>query len=107
MIYRFKSRATADLILMGPDGDRLLRALGREPAGRGIFEVDALPAAIAALEAAVAAEAAAARDAEPPPDEAEGLAEAPAAVSLRQRAWPMIEMLRRAQAEGQPVVWGV
>jgi hypothetical protein len=28
-------------------------------------------------------------------------------VALRQRLWPMIEMLRRSHAQGVPVVWGV
>ena len=28
-------------------------------------------------------------------------------VSLQQRLWPMLEMLRRAQAAAQPIVWGV
>jgi hypothetical protein len=28
-------------------------------------------------------------------------------VSLRQRLWPMREMMRRSHAEGQPIVWGV
>ena len=45
MIYRFKSKATADLIVMGPVGDNLLRLVGREPAAKGIIEVGALPAA--------------------------------------------------------------
>ncbi|MEY3273408.1 MAG: hypothetical protein RLZZ341_2309, partial [Pseudomonadota bacterium] len=29
MIYRFKSRATGDLLMLEPHGDALLRALGR------------------------------------------------------------------------------
>ncbi|MFY7855089.1 MAG: DUF1840 family protein [Rubrivivax sp.] len=28
-------------------------------------------------------------------------------MGLRQRLWPMIEMLRRSHAGGEPVVWGV
>jgi hypothetical protein len=28
-------------------------------------------------------------------------------VSLRQRAWPMIEMMKRAHAAGKEIVWGV
>ena len=28
-------------------------------------------------------------------------------VVLRQRLWPLVEMLRRAHAAGEPVVWGV
>lgn len=102
MIYKFRSKATGDLIMLGPHGDQMLKLLGREPAARGIIEPPAMPAAIAALEAAIAAEAAA--DAGP---EDEDKPEGPRAVSLRQRLWPMIEMLRRAHAEGQPIVWGV
>jgi hypothetical protein len=105
MIYRFKSKAAGDLIMMGPAGDTVLRILGREPASQGIIEARALPAAIAAIERAVAADEAARRQA---------AAEAPAdtvgsgdKVSLRQRAWPLLEMMRRAQAEDADIVWGV
>jgi len=28
-------------------------------------------------------------------------------VSLRQRAWPLAEMMKRARAVGEPIVWGV
>jgi hypothetical protein len=28
-------------------------------------------------------------------------------VALRQRLWPMVDMLKRAAAAGEPVVWGV
>lgn len=99
MIYKFKSKACGDLIMLGPQGDQLLRLLGREPAAKGIIDVAAMPAALAALEAAVAA-------AQQPPDDDDGPGADPA-VSLRQRVWPMVEMLRQAHAAGQPVVWGV
>ncbi len=56
MLYKFKSRATADLILLEPHGRRLLQAMGKEPAAQGIVTVAQIPAAMAALEAAVAAE---------------------------------------------------
>lgn len=105
MIYKFKSKATGDLIMMGPNGDQVMRLVGREPQPKGIFEPKDMPALIAALEAAVAEEAAAAaRDAE---DAAGHDAAAPRPVSLRQRVWPLVEMLRRAHAAGEPVVWGV
>ena len=104
MIYRFKSKAAADLIVMGPIGDNLLRILGREPSAKGIIEVAALPAAIAALEAAVAAEEAvrAKSDTDEPDDSAGG-----DNVSLHQRAWPLLEMMRRSHREGADIVWGV
>ena len=104
MIYRFKSKATTDLIVMGPVGDNLLRIVGREPAAKGILEVGALPGAIAALEGAVAAEEAArAKSGADEPDESAGGDN----VSLRQRAWPLLEMMRRSQREGADIVWGV
>ncbi len=97
MIYKFKSAATGDLIMLAPHGDQMLRLLGREPAPQGIIEVAAMPEAIAALLAAIAREEA------PPEDGDEGLPP----VGLRQRLWPMIEMLRRAHDADAAVVWGV
>lgn len=105
MIYKFKSKATGDLIMLGPDGDRLLRLIGREPAPQGIIEPADAAGAIAALEAAVAADEAR-RAGSASEDDDDGGAEA-RRVALRQRVWPMVEMLRRARAEMQPVVWGV
>ncbi len=101
MIYKFKSKATGDLIMLGPDGDQVMRLIGREPQAKGIFEAAAMPGVIRALEAAVAAEAALTAD-----DENEDHRGA-RKVSLRQRAWPLVEMLRRAHAADEPVVWGV
>ena len=107
MIYKFKSKASGDVIMLGPNGDQMLRLLGREPAPKGIVEVEHMPAAIAALRAAV-------REAEAPTQtdaDADGDADEPSGrgsgVSLRQRLWPVIEMFERALAEKEPVVWGV
>ena len=58
-----------------------------------------MPAAIGALEAAVVAEA--------PPTAGDAAAgEKADRVSLRQRVWPMVEMMKRAMAEKQPITWG-
>ena len=104
MIYKFKSPARGDVIMLAAPGEQFLRLLGREPAAQGIIEVAALPAALTALTLALQA----------PPDAAADAANASPAgytpepvIALRQRLWPMIDMLRRAQAAGQAVVWGV
>lgn len=113
MIYRFRSPATDELVMLGSNGDELLRILGRAPAASGIIEPAAMPAAIEALQAAAAAcpaaQAGAGDQGHAGDEDGEGDADAAAArqVSLRQRVWPMVEMLRRAQAAGAPVVWGV
>lgn len=111
MIYKFKSKSAGDVIMMGPSGDQVLRAIGREPAAQGIIESDAIPAARAALERAIDEDdAARARDAQA---EAEGGDEAQPtgpkrdAITLRQRAWPLVEMMKRSHADGNDIVWGV
>jgi hypothetical protein len=103
MLYKFKSKAAGDVIMLGPSGDRVMRLLGREPAPRGIFEVAHMTALRERLEQAVAAEEQARRDAA-----AEGR-DAPAtsdSVSLRQRVWPLVDMLRRCEAAAEPITWG-
>ena len=108
MLYKFKSKSTGDVIMLQPNGQRVLEIIGKDTqTGTGIILPDQMPAAIAALEAAIAQDetdrAAAVADAqtrkEPPPHFE--------AVSLRQRALPFIEMLRRCQKDGHEVVWGV
>lgn len=107
MIYKFTSKASGDVIMMGPQGDELMRLLKRAPAAKGIIETADMPAALRALETALAAAAgtAAADDLAGPASADDGPREAP--VALRQRLWPVLEMLRRCQAAGQPVLWGV
>ena len=104
MLYKFKSKAAGDVIMLGPNGDQVMRILGREPASKGIFEVDHMPRLIAALEQAVAADEAARRpaaddDGEDKPGKGDG-------VTLRQRVWPLVEMLRRCHAAREVITWG-
>lgn len=105
MIYKFKSKATGDTIMLGPNGDQLLRLLGREPAPKGIVEVADMPAALTALQAAIDDDDRVRRERGGADDEAGTAGREP--VTLRTRMWPMVEMLRRAHAGGEPVVWGV
>ena len=107
MIYKFKSKATGDTLMLGPQGDQVLRLIGREPAARGILEHASLLPAIEALRRA--ADDDDARRDRGADDRAEP-DDAPAGrdtVSLRRRVWPMIEMMQRAHAAGEPIVWGV
>ncbi len=110
MIYRFQSKATGDLVMTGPVGDRVLRAMGLEPARQGIVEPGAMPGAIRALEAAIDSDEAARAQTQVASD-AMNDDGAPVAdgddVSLRQRAWPLMQMMERAQAADVPIVWGV
>lgn len=107
MIYKFKSKAAGDVIMMGPSGDHVLRIMGKQPAPKGIIEPATMPAAVAAIERAIADEENARKQAEADAA-AEGKTLSPReAVSLRQRAWPLVEMMKRAHADGKEIVWGV
>ncbi|MBC8056778.1 MAG: DUF1840 domain-containing protein [Rhizobiales bacterium] len=107
MIYKFKSKAAGDVIMTGAAGDDVLRLIGKPASAQGIIESSAMSGAITAIEQAVAADEAARAQAEKDAA-AEGKKLGPReGVSLRQRAWPLVEMMKRSMAEGADIVWGV
>ncbi len=98
MLYKFKSKAAGDVIMLEPNGKQVLQIIGKDPGAKGIIEPSQMDDAIAALESAIVREEA---DREADDDQkADG-------ISLRQRALPMIDMMRRAKAANQEIVWGV
>lgn len=111
MLYKFKSKATGDVIMLQPNGQRLLEIIGKhsaaDPSVKGILLPEQMPAALAALEVAMAQEEAARRAAieqaqaeHLPPPRFE-------TVSLHQRAQPFIDMIRQCQKAEVPITWGV
>lgn len=108
MLYKFKSKAAGDVIMLQATGDQILQIIGKEPAARGIILPEQIPLAIAALEQAIAQGQAAAAvaprgEAQQEPDDTPPSER----VSLRQRAAPFIDLLRRAHAADKEVVWGI
>jgi Domain of unknown function (DUF1840) len=86
--------------MLGANGDQVMRLVGREPAAKGIFEVAHMPQLTSALEQAVAVEEAARKqDSDEPAAKGDG-------VLLRQRVWPLVEMLRRCHAAREVITWG-
>ena len=121
MLYKFKSKATADLIMLEPNGKQILRIIGKVPTPKGILEVAEMPRAIEALRQAVQQEedTRAQLDAQNvngsvDTKETKETKETKGAVtsgqerpvSLRQRAAPFIDMLQRAHKANKDVVWG-
>lgn len=105
MLYIFKSKAAGDLILLQANGERILQIIGKEPGPKGIILPEQMPAAITALEKAIATAEAPAEKTDAP--DAESTVAPADRVTLRQRAVPFIDMLRRCQAAGKEIVWGV
>lgn len=114
MLYKFKSRAAPDLIMLEADGRRILTLMTGAPDARGILPWSRMPEALQRLEQAVQAEEQARQTlmqrlqqgqaSEEEVDQAERERET---VRLAQRAQPMIQMLKRCMAEEADVVWGV
>ncbi|MBK5207601.1 MAG: DUF1840 domain-containing protein [Polaromonas sp.] len=98
MLYKFKSKDAGDLIMLEPNGRRILEVIGKEVSPKGIILPEQMPAAIKALEAAIALEESGDEEAGAVPGEGLG---------LRQRAMPFIDMLQRNYKAGHEVVWGV
>ena len=119
MLFEFKSRATGTVVMTADVGKKVLPLVGKSPDPKGIITVSQMPAAIAALESACKREnelaatarnkaghpaapndaAATAQDLDPADD--------PHLIGICQRVYPLIEMLKAAQAAGKDITWGV
>lgn len=107
MLYKFKSKAAGDLIMLEPHGRRVLKIIGKDPGPTGIILPPEMAAAANALEAAVVEEEAQQKAAV---EEARAKGEPPPkfeAIGLRQRAYPFIDMLHRCEKAQREIVWGV
>jgi hypothetical protein len=113
VIYEFKSRATGSVVMTGAVAEQMLGIVGKAAGPTGIFTVEQMGPAIAALKAAVehdeslAKERAAAHGPDTDQEASPDREDRQPAISLRQRAWPLIDMLQAAQRAEQVVTWGV
>ncbi|MHB1200476.1 MAG: DUF1840 domain-containing protein [Polaromonas sp.] len=98
MLYKFKSKEAGDVLMLEPNGRRILEIIGKDPGPKGIILPEQMPAAIKALEAAIALEQSG--------GEETGAASGDG-LGLQQRALPFIDMLQRNYKAGHEVVWGV
>jgi hypothetical protein len=101
MLYKFKSKADGDLILLEANGRKVLEIMGKTPGAQGIILVAEMARAITALQAAVVLDDAARQAAT-----AEDKAHQMDTVSLHQRTQPFINLLRRCEKENADITWG-
>lgn len=107
MLYKFKSPAAGDVIMLEPNGRRVLEIIGKDPGPTGIVLPDEMGAAIEALTHAIEKEEALQQAAIAHAKAQGEVAPAFDAVSLRKRAWPFVEMMQRCLKEKASLVWGV
>ncbi len=104
MLIIFSSQATAKVIMLDDLAKLLLAILGRQLETRGIITVEQLPAAIKALENAIAEDN---QSFEEKSDQEQDGTPSSEHLRLAQRAFPLLDMLRRAVKKNKPVIWGV
>lgn len=107
----FRSKAAGEIFMFAETARRILEILGRSDAPRGVITAEQVPDALARLAAAVEQEKALAREAAAAADQADrrggdGPA-TPAPITLGQRAFPLLEMLRAAEKKKVDITWGV
>ena len=105
----FRSKAAGEIFMFAETARRIFELIGRQQAARGVITADQVPEALQRLSAAVEQEKAnlkavaeAARQKDHSVEEPPG-----APVTLGQRAFPLIEMLRAAEKRKVDVTWGV
>ena len=104
MIYKFKSKAAADLVMLEKTGQQILSIIGKQGT-QGIVIASEQGAAMSAIEAAIADEERLRKEAEAEAAK-EGRKLPPPGITLRARAWPFVEMLKASQKENTDVTWG-
>ena len=106
----FRSKAAGEIYMFAETARRIFDILGKDDTPRGVITAEQVPDALARLTAAVEDEKEALRAAQQERDEAERRGDeaiGARAVTLGQRAFPLIEMLRAAQKKKADVTWGV
>jgi hypothetical protein len=101
MLVTFKTKAHADITMFGDVAIKLLRLMGHSGTIPSAVKAEDVPSRLAQLKRAIDAEPEVAADNEPKDRDAE----AAPPVSLRQRAYPLIQLFEAAARSGADVMW--
>lgn len=101
MLYKFKSDAGGDVIMLEATGRLVLEIIGKGIDAKGILLPEQMPAATAALQAAIAGEESQGEVADLPDSAGQKR------ISLRTRAWPLVSLMERSAKAKVPITWGV
>jgi hypothetical protein len=106
----FRSKAAGEIFMFAETARRIFQIIDKADAPRGVITAEQVPAALTRLQTAVDEEKAQlkaageqAQDADRRGDEVA----AARAITLGQRAFPLLEMLRAAQKKNVEITWGI
>jgi hypothetical protein len=106
----FRSKAAGEIFMFAETARRIFEIIGKAEAPRGVITAEQVPDSLARLSAAVEEEKAQLKAAQEHVEQADRRGEETAAaraITLAQRAYPLLEMLRAAQKKKVDVTWGI
>jgi hypothetical protein len=107
VLVTFSSKAGADILMLAQHAKPLLTIIGKtddkDLLMRGVFMPEQLKEAIMRLEQAIAAEPKQTHEDDQDSDLPKDALTMP--VGLRQRSFPLLDLLKRAQTQQVPVMW--
>ena len=106
MLVTFSSKAGPSVLMLSQHAQPIMRIAGKiidkEIPVRGVFTPEQLADAIASLEQAISQEKPTTQNDDDDDLPRDALSQP---VGLRQRAHPLLELMRQANQAGQPVLW--
>ena len=105
MLVTFRTKAYANITMFGDVAKQLLELMGHSGTIPSAIKAEDVPIALARLETALLQRRAAEAAEVPPNTHDRDDYDAPRAVSISQRAVPMLELLRAAAAKKADVMW--
>ncbi len=109
IMIKFSGTASGEVQMLDAHAKHLLALIGKDASTQGVISPQEMDLAIQRLSAAGREDVLQAQreqaEAQQENDDEDELP--PERVGLTQRAFPLIEMLKRAQAAGEPVLWGL
>ena len=115
MLFKFKSNVAGDLIMLEPNGRRVLEIIGKDPSQAGIILPAQMSSALSALEKAIQEEDEAIEKAKRNANNRHAdindvdcvTPSAGQVIPLRQRSLPFAELLKKCLKADAEIVWGV
>ncbi|QVQ25358.1 DUF1840 domain-containing protein [Achromobacter deleyi] len=111
MLITFHSKVVAEVLMLTDHAGALLQAAGK-PVGdkipeRGVFTVEQLGPAISGIERAIDEYRHGHEDSEEDDDDKAPASPMARMVGLKERAFPLLDMMRQSKAAGAEVTWEV
>ncbi len=103
MLFRFQSKESPDVIMLSDLTEKIFKIVGKPFEPKGIFLVEQLQDAIEKLEVAIESDAQRTKQTQKLQEEIYSANEAD---RLGQRAYPFLELLKKARDTQNEITWG-